>query len=178
MAYEAMECHGGNGYVEEGPIARLFRQSPLNAIWEGSGNIICLDVLRALRREPESSTALIGELQSALRAAEDAKSHAPNSYARVLQGLQQDLASDPSSLEQHARHIVDKLAVCLQAAILLNQGDAKVGHSFLMTRLPDTEGPVLGTSSIGSLTARLTEDTVEHLLERLRTDPCATSSRL
>lgn len=178
VAYEAMECHGGNGYVEEGPIARLFRQSPLNAIWEGSGNIICLDVLRALRREPESSTALMGELQSALAAAEAAKSHAPNSYARVLQGLQQDLASDPSSLEQHARHIVDKLAVCLQAAILLNQGDARVAHAFLATRLPDTDGPVLGTSSIGSLTARLMEDTVEHLLQRLRTDPCATSSRL
>ncbi|CAE7402074.1 aidB [Symbiodinium necroappetens] len=170
VAYEAMECHGGNGYVEEGPIARLFRQSPLNAIWEGSGNIICLDVLRALRREPESSTALMGELQSALAAAEAAKSHAPNSYASVLQGLQQDLASDPSSLEQHARHIVDKLAVCLQAAILLNQGDAKVAHAFLATRLPDTDGPVLGTSSIGSLTARLMEDTVEHLLQRLRTE--------
>jgi len=57
IAYEAMECHGGNGYVSEGPMARLFVQSPLNAVWEGSGNVICLDVLRALTREPDSGIA-------------------------------------------------------------------------------------------------------------------------
>merc|ERR1719237_217194 len=69
VTYEAMECHGGNGYVEEGPMARLFRQSPLNAIWEGSGNVICLDVIRALSREPTSAAALLGELEASVEAA-------------------------------------------------------------------------------------------------------------
>merc|ERR1711972_514477 len=69
VAYEAMECHGGNGYVEEGPMPRLFRQSPLNSIWEGSGNVLCLDVLRALQREPASVAALLQELQAAEDAA-------------------------------------------------------------------------------------------------------------
>ena len=139
VAYEAMECHGGNGYVEDGPIARLFRQSPLNAIWEGSGNVICLDVLRALRREPESAAALMAELQSALSAAESAKD-SPNSYAPMVRRLQEQLSSDPAGLEQHARDVVDRLAVCLQASILLNHGDRLVAHAFLMTRLPNAEG--------------------------------------
>merc|ERR1712007_127693 len=66
VVYEAMECHGGNGYVEEGPMPRLFRQSPFNAIWEGSGNVICLDVVRALTREPASGVALLQELEDAI----------------------------------------------------------------------------------------------------------------
>ena len=62
VATEAMECMGGNGYVEDGPLARLYRQAPLNAIWEGSGNVICLDVLRTLAVEPASAAALVDEL--------------------------------------------------------------------------------------------------------------------
>ena len=65
VAYEAMECWGGNGYVEDGPMARLYRQAPLNAIWEGSGNVICLDVLRAMQIEPDSVEVLRKELHSA-----------------------------------------------------------------------------------------------------------------
>src|SRR5205823_7825825 len=63
FVYEAMEVHGGTGYVEESVLPRLFRQSPLNAIWEGSGNVICLDVLRAMRREPESVAAYVSEIE-------------------------------------------------------------------------------------------------------------------
>src|SRR5207248_6782596 len=63
--YEAMECLGGNGYVEEAPLARLYREAPVNAIWEGSGNVMCLDVLRALAREGEAARALIDELAGA-----------------------------------------------------------------------------------------------------------------
>ena len=65
FAAEALECFGGNGYVETGPMARLFRESPLNGIWEGSGNVIALDVLRAITREPDSVTALLAEIESA-----------------------------------------------------------------------------------------------------------------
>ena len=65
FAAEALECFGGNGYVETGPMARLFRESPLNGIWEGSGNVICLDVLRAISREPDSLTALLAEIETA-----------------------------------------------------------------------------------------------------------------
>jgi len=66
-SYEAMECHGGNGYAEEWGMARLFRQSPLNSIWEGSGNVICLDVLRAMAREPESIEALMASVRHGQR---------------------------------------------------------------------------------------------------------------
>ena len=59
LRYEAMECLGGNGYVEEGPMARLYRQAPLNSIWEGSGNVICLDILRSLAKEPHAAGALL-----------------------------------------------------------------------------------------------------------------------
>ena len=145
VAYEAMECHGGNGYVEDGPIARLFRQSPLNAIWEGSGNVICLDVLRALRREPDSARVLLAELQSAVGAA---KASCSNSYSDLVLRLQEQMTSDPAALEQHARDVVDKLAVCLQASILLNYGDQKVAEAFLITRLPDAGGLVLSTSKL------------------------------
>ena len=179
VAYEAMECHGGNGYVDEGPIARLFRQSPLNAIWEGSGNVICLDVLRALRREPESALALMDELQSAVAAADAVSQQLPNCYATMTQALHAELASDPATLEPQARDIVDRLAICLQAAVLLNHGDPKVAKAFLATRLP-SEGLRPSTLNFGSFTARLPEPLVEHLIERLQVDsfPSLPASRI
>jgi len=168
VAYEAMECHGGNGYVEDGPIARLFRQSPLNAIWEGSGNVICLDVLRTLRREPESAESLSRELQTAVKAADALSPDFPNSYSRMVAVLEQQLKLNPAELESNARDIVDKLAICLQAAILLNHGDGKVAQAFLATRLPKTSDPKPTVSNFGSLAVQLPEDLVEHLIKRLQ----------
>lgn len=106
MVYEAMEAHGGAGYVETGPMPRLFRQSPLNAIWEGSGNVIALDVLRGLHREPEGLDALQGFLS-----AQVGKNGA---YDRWVTGI--DFAN---SCESTARLQVEKLALAAQAAVLL-----------------------------------------------------------
>ena len=123
IAYEAMECHGGNGYVEEGPMAALFRQSPLNAIWEGSGNIICLDVLRAAAKEPASVAAVFAEL-------EKSNDVAPKHYSKIVADLKRALLGDGCSmdhllpLQSSSRGVVDRLAVCLQATTLYQHGDA------------------------------------------------------
>ena len=113
-------------------MPRLYRQAPLNSIWEGSGNVICLDILRALGREPESATALFAELGAAMGA--DAR------YDALIASLQADLASgqgDPSLLEARARCFADKLAVALQASLLLSGGDdtAAAAELFCATRL-------------------------------------------
>ena len=107
--YEAMECFGGNGYVEDGPMARLYRQAPLNAIWEGSGNVICLDVLRSMRVEPSSVRAFLDELGRARGA--------DRRYDAFLTELTHELTMpDPASAERRARLLVDRMAVALQAA--------------------------------------------------------------
>jgi putative acyl-CoA dehydrogenase len=114
---EAMECLGGAGYVEEAPLARLFRQSPLNAIWEGSGNVIALDVLRALQREPEAREALLLLLRDA-GVAEEAES----------------LLAAPVS-EPAARHMVERLALAFAAATLVQHCPPAVSDGFIARRL-------------------------------------------
>ena len=131
VAYEAMECFGGNGYVEDGPMARLFRQSPLNAIWEGSGNVICLDVLRAMEREPESMQALMRELRGP-RGAEVRL----DSLVDDIEGQLRACATEPARMERQARLLVDKMAVALQAATLLQHGHPDVAEAFCASRLP------------------------------------------
>ncbi|MEZ5177828.1 MAG: acyl-CoA dehydrogenase family protein, partial [Acidimicrobiales bacterium] len=105
FAAEALECLGGAGYVEEAPMARLFRESPLNGIWEGSGNVICLDVLRAAARDPESVAALLDEI--ALARGADAR------LDRAVDDLHAELA-DLDQLELRARRIVERAALALQ----------------------------------------------------------------
>ncbi|MEQ1689121.1 MAG: acyl-CoA dehydrogenase family protein, partial [Sphingopyxis sp.] len=106
LVYEAMECHGGAGYVEEGPMPRLFRQSPLNAIWEGSGNVIALDVLRAIGREPESVKALLAFL-----AVQRGRIAAYDAWI--------DAIKIKSAHEGNARLLVEQLALAAQAAVLI-----------------------------------------------------------
>jgi putative acyl-CoA dehydrogenase len=122
----AMECLGGNGYVEEAILARLYREAPLNAIWEGSGNVICLDVLRAIAREPDALPALLGEIRLALGA--DARLDA------ALAQLEQDLR-DPADAETRARSIVERLAIALQASLLVRHAPAPVADAFCASRL-------------------------------------------
>ena len=136
VAYEAMECHGGNGYVEDYPLARLYREAPLNGIWEGSGNVICLDVLRALHREPDSADALVGELESARGG--DAR------FDTALDGLKADLAK-PSNLEPAARRFVERLALALQASILVRHAPPAVAGAFCASRLAGDHGGAYGT---------------------------------
>jgi putative acyl-CoA dehydrogenase len=122
---EAMECFGGVGYVEETPLARLFRQSPLNAIWEGSGNVIALDLLRALHREPDGSDALVRELRDA--AAADASLDAAAVEAETLLS-----APIPEAL---ARHAIERLALAFAAAVLVKRGPSEVSDGFIARRL-------------------------------------------
>ena len=123
VIYEAMESHGGAGFIESGPMARLFRQSPLNAIWEGSGNVIALDVLRAMAREPEGVEAMqeFLEARRGLNTAYDAWLDTIN-----LRGV----------TEATARHLVEKLALAAQAAILLDW-DNPVADAFCSLRLKE-----------------------------------------
>lgn len=114
---EAMECHGGAGYVEESLLPRLFRQSPLNAIWEGSGNVIALDMVRALAREPESRDALLGELRE----------------AGVHEEAEALLAAPIA--ERDARHVIERLALSLAAATLVKTAPAPVAGAFIANRL-------------------------------------------
>lgn len=128
-AYEAMECLGGSGLMENCIMPRLFRESPVNAVWEGSGNIQCLDVLRALHREPGITEALFSELDRGQ--GEDPR------FDRWLSGLRRDwdaLVGD----ERRARELVHRLAVGLQAAVLLTGPAAWVGEAFCAARLDDS----------------------------------------
>jgi len=125
FVYEALEAHGGAGYVEESAMPRIFRQSPLNSIWEGSGNIICLDVLRAMMREKDTVPAFISELETAL--GENARLDAE------IEGLKDRLVQIPD--EREARHLVERMALALQASLLQRQAPAFVADAFCETRL-------------------------------------------
>ncbi len=122
---EAMECHGGAGYVEEGPMPRLFRQSPLNAIWEGSGNVIALDVLRALSREPDAREAFLDELRET--AGGERRFGAAVTEAEAL------LAAPRP--EAYGRRVAERLALALAGAALLRHAPPEVSDAFLTRRL-------------------------------------------
>ena len=126
VAYEAMECLGGNGYVEEGFAARVFRELPLNAIWEGSGNVMALDLLRVLQREPETLEIVMDEMATV--AGGDARLKAQ--LERV-----QAMLHEPRLLEQRGRSLAEALAVLAAAAILRAHAPPYVADAFIATRL-------------------------------------------
>lgn len=129
-AYEAMECLGGNGYAEEHQMARHYREAPLNSIWEGSGNVICLDVLRAAQREPETLPALEAELAAAL--GEDARYDA---HIAMLKREMGDLITDPDAAQAGARRLVEGLAIALQAGLLIRHAPSAVADAFVTSRI-------------------------------------------
>jgi len=133
---EAMEVLGGNGYIEEFPIARRFRESPLNSIWEGSGNIMCLDVLRALAREERALEALEAELEGA--AGRDVR------FDRYRAALLAELA-EPADSELRARDLTQRIALAVQAALLLRHGPASSCEGFLASRLVGGAPAAFGT---------------------------------
>jgi putative acyl-CoA dehydrogenase len=137
---EALECLGGAGYVEESGLPRLFRESPLNSIWEGSGNVICLDVLRALAREPESLDAVLAEIAPA----ESGEPRLQAWMGRIRQELQR-----PETVELRARVVVERLATALQAALLIRNAPAPVAEAFCASRLTDARGLAFGTVPAG-----------------------------
>jgi putative acyl-CoA dehydrogenase len=136
FVFEAMECLGGNGYVEESVLPRLFRESPVNAIWEGSGNVMCLDVLRALKHDNE---------------------------ADIIAALAREagVACDGLAVtnEGEARRLVGELAILASAIALRATAPAVVADAFLQTRLADRHGAIYGTSALG-------DSTIELLLQR------------
>ena len=127
-AYEAMECIGGSGVMEDSPFPRLFRESPVNAIWEGSGNVQCLDVLRAMHRTPAVVDAFFAELGRAKGASATLDAH-----VRALRREFVDLAD----LEYRARGVVDRMALAIQAALLVQHAPPAVADAFCASRLAD-----------------------------------------
>jgi putative acyl-CoA dehydrogenase len=130
VAGEALECLGGNGYVEESGMPRLFRESPLNSIWEGSGNVIALDVLRALAREPATAEAVLAEVDAA--AGGDARLDA------AAKQLRADLAGPLA--EADGRRVATRIALALQGSLLVRHAPAAVADAFCATRL-GADGP-------------------------------------
>ena len=128
LAVEAMECLGGNGYVEEAPLARLYREAPLNGIWEGSGNVICLDALRAITKSREAYAALADEIA----AAPDPRTARRLAWAGKM-------LEDPATAEPGARSVVEALALCMQASLMKRYSDATAAEAFCASRL-DSRG--------------------------------------
>jgi len=136
-AGESLECLGGNGYVEESGMPRLFRESPLNSIWEGSGNVQCLDVLRAMIKSPASLEAFFAEV------GEGAVSE-PRLAAYVT-SLRDEIPGDVNTVETRARRIVERMALALQASLLVRYGDEAVADAFCASRLSGDWGQAFGT---------------------------------
>jgi putative acyl-CoA dehydrogenase len=151
VAAEALECLGGNGYVEESGMPRLYREAPLNSIWEGAGNINSLDVLRVLARLPEGLEALGDELAPA-RAAEPRLERAAAAVERELAA-----AADPVALQPVARRLVERLAVLLQAALLVRHGHPAVADAFCASRVAGDRGAAFGTLPPGLDLAAIVE---------------------
>jgi len=134
LAYEALEVHGGAGYVEDGVMTRIYRQSPLNSIWEGSGNVVCLDILRAIERDPRSMHELVAELETSRgadrlldRAIDDAETRLAGPHDEAL-----------------ARRSAEALALALQGAALVRNAPSFVSDAFCATRLCDRPGLTCG----------------------------------
>ncbi len=147
LAGEAMEVLGGNGYVEEAPLARLYRNMPVNSIWEGSGNVMALDVLRAMGREPLAMQALLQDL--AERGRGDAR------LRPALAALQRASQSALQGQEDGARHLAKDLVLLVQATLLLQDAPAFVADAFIGSRLGGAAGSVFGLLSAGTPNAEI-----------------------
>ncbi len=140
MVAEALECLGGNGYVEESMMPRLLREAPLNSIWEGSGNVICLDVLRAMSRSPESVEAFFAEVGAA--------AGCDDRLDGFVEGLRLEL-TDFADIEHRARRIVERMALAFQGSLLVRHADKAVADAFCATRLEGDRGLAFGTLPAG-----------------------------
>jgi len=135
-AFEALECLGGNGYVEASGMPRLYREAPLASIWEGSGNVMALDVLRALARSPEALDAFFAEVDEASGADPRLDDFAAATRAEF---------SDLEAIEPRARRVVERMALCLQGSLLVRHAPAAVADAFCAARLAGDAGLNYGT---------------------------------
>ncbi len=140
-AAEALECLGGAGFVEESGMPRVFRQSPVNGVWEGSGNVICLDVLRALARARETLDAYWTEVEQACGA--DPR------FDRAVVELRRELGDELTDLEARARRLVEQMALVFQGSLLLRHAPAAVSDAFCASRLAGDRGHAFGTLPAG-----------------------------
>lgn len=136
LVYEALECHGGNGFVEESIMARIYREAPLYSVWEGSGNVICLDVLRAIRKEPMAIPVLISEFKKA-----EGVNHQLDLFTKkIISDLQ-----NPELNEFEARYLVERMALVLQATLMIQHSPSIVSEVFCASRIGNHSGKVYGS---------------------------------
>jgi putative acyl-CoA dehydrogenase len=140
-AVECLECLGGNGYVEESGLPRLYREAPLGSIWEGSGNVQCLDVLRAMVKSPAAVEAFFAEVEAA-------GGVEPRLDAFVKE-TRAEIPGDIETVESRARRIVERMALALQASLLVRYGDEAVADAFCASRLSGDWGNAFGTLPSG-----------------------------
>jgi putative acyl-CoA dehydrogenase len=149
---EALECHGGMGYVEEQPIARLLREAPLNSIWEGTAAMMGLDFVRSVRSSPETREALLAEI------------HAGASSNRLKQfaaDFEDEIGRVDKDLEPHARRLMTKAALCLQASLLYRHAPAEIAELFVTARMGREASVEFGTlPGEGSMLARIVDRAV------------------
>ncbi len=146
-AVECLESLGGNGYVEESGMPRLYREAPLASIWEGSGNVQCLDVLRAMVKNPNSVDSFFAEVGEAEGAGEPRL----DAYVSALRADLQDM----TGIESRARQLVERMALALQGSLLLRFGDEAVADAFVASRLEGDWGHAFGTLPAGTDFARI-----------------------
>jgi putative acyl-CoA dehydrogenase len=140
-AYEALECLGGNGYVEASGMPRLYREAPLSSIWEGSGNVMALDVLRALAKSPQALDAFFAEVDEAAGADARLDAFAAETRAEF---------ADHEAIEQRARRVVERMALCLQGSLLVRHAPPAVADAFCAARLEGDAGLNYGTLPPGA----------------------------
>ena len=151
-AYEALECLGGNGYTEAFPLARRYREQPLLAIWEGSGNVIALDVLRVLAREPEAFDAFFEVVAEATGEHAALDLEIAEAQAVVL-----EVSADAAAAASRARELTERLALVLQASLLVQHAPAVVADAFVRTRIEGDGGLLYGALPPGVDTAAILE---------------------
>jgi putative acyl-CoA dehydrogenase len=147
-AAEALECLGGAGFVEESGLPRLYRQSPVNGVWEGSGNVICLDVLRALERAPDTLTAYWSEVELA--------AGADRRFDQAVADLRTEM-NDTEDAEPRARRLVERLALVFQGALLVRNAPPAIADAFCASRLAGDGGRTFGTLPPGVDTAAIVD---------------------
>lgn len=148
FVYEALECHGGNGFIEDHLMARLYREAPLNSIWEGTGNVICVDVLRSMHREPGCIPAYLDEVRQA--------KGGDRRLDAYLHRLESEL-SDIEEAEGRARRVVEMLARAMQGSLLVRFAPAEVADAFCASRLAGDWGDEYGTLPKGLAAERIVE---------------------
>jgi putative acyl-CoA dehydrogenase len=140
-AYEALECLGGNGFVEASGMPRLYREAPLASIWEGSGNVMALDVLRALAKSPETLDIFFAEVDEAAGADPRLDAFAAATRAEF---------ADHAAIEPRARRVVERMALCMEGSLLVRHAPAAVADAFCAARLDGDAGLNYGTLPPGA----------------------------